>query len=49
LPDAWPRDALVWVLRQDALYWVAAVCLVLWLLTAPGRNATGGDDDEISR
>ena len=49
LPDAGPRDALVWLLGQDALYWVAAVCLVVWLLAAPGRTTPGGDDDEPSR
>lgn len=48
-PDGGPRDALVWLLRQDALYWVAAVCFVLWLIAAPGRSAPGGDDDELSR
>lgn len=49
LPDTGLRDALVWLLRQDALYWVAAVCLVLWLLAAPDRTPPGGDGDEPSR
>ena len=43
------RDAAVWLLGRDVLYWVAAVCLFLWLLTGPDGSSRAGDDEAFSR
>ncbi|MHC1789038.1 hypothetical protein [Solidesulfovibrio sp.] len=39
----------VWLLARDVLYWVAAVCLLLWLLIAPGGPSPAAGQDESSR
>ena len=49
LADAEPRRIVVWLLRQDILYYVAAVCLAVWLLIPAGKAAPAGDKDESSR
>ena len=43
------RQTLVWLMAQDALYWVAAVCLLVWLLSLLSTSPPGGEDDELSR
>ena len=43
------RDAASWLLGRDVLYWVAAGCLILWLLTGSGEAGPANDDDALSR
>lgn len=43
------RDAAIWLLGLDVLYWVAAGCLLQWLLTGTGEVPGPGDDTAYSR
>ena len=45
------RSALVWILSQDVVIVVAAVCLLLWLLGLFGNEGDSGGDSggDVSR
>jgi len=49
LNDSGLRRIVVWLLEQDILYYVAAVCLAIWLLIPAGKTACAGDQDDCSR
>lgn len=48
LPDGRIREALTWLLRQDVLYHVAAITLLLWLLAPSGKPGRGPGGDGLS-
>ena len=43
------QDAASWLLGRDVLYWVAAVCLILWLLIGSGQTGPADDGNALSR
>ncbi|WP_428569062.1 MAG: hypothetical protein ACP59X_10470 [Solidesulfovibrio sp. DCME] len=48
LPDGRLRDILTWLSRQDVIYHVAAIALVLWLLHLAAMAGRGGGGDGFS-
>lgn len=46
--DETVRSVLAWLLRQDVLYFAAAVSLVLWVLTLSGESSCAADSDHAS-
>lgn len=45
LPEGGIRQMLTWLMRQDAMYYAAAVTLLLWLFTLFGSGGKGEGGD----